>query len=130
MARRRGEVTVRGTGIDAVDIERFRRSLERTPSMRTRLFTPEELESLSRAVDPVPSLAARFAVREATMKAMGVGLGAFGFHDVSVVRTESGAPHLRVQGKALELADSLGITDWHVSITHTETVAMAVVVAV
>ena len=121
---------MRGTGIDAVDIERFRRSLERTPTMRTRLFTPEELESLSRAADPVPSLAARFAVREATMKAMGVGLGAFGFHDVSVVRLASGAPHLRVQGKALELADSLGITDWHVSITHTDSVAMAVVVAV
>lgn len=121
---------MRGTGIDAVDIERFRRSLERTPSMRTRLFTPEELESLGNASDPVPSLAARFAVREATMKAMGVGLGAFGFHDVSVVRMESGAPHLRVQGKALELADSLGITDWHVSITHTATVAMAVVIAV
>lgn len=118
-----------GIGIDAVDIERFRVSLERTPAMRTRLFTPDELESLSAASDQVPSLAARFAVREAAMKAMGVGLGAFDFHDVSVVRLESGAPHLRVQGRALALADSLGINDWHVSITHTGTVAMAVVMA-
>lgn len=120
---------MRGVGIDAVDIARFRASLARTPKMRTRLFTPAELESLAAASDPVPSLAARFAVREAAMKAMGVGLGAFDFHDVSVVRLESGAPHLRVQGRALELADSLGISDWHVSITHTDTVAMAVVVA-
>ena len=121
---------MRGVGIDAVEIERFRRSLERTPAMVERLFTEEEREQLSRASDNVPSLAARFAVREAAMKAMGVGLGAFDFHDVSVIRLESGAPHLRVQGRALELADSLGISDWHVSITHTETVAMAVVVAV
>jgi len=123
-------MTMRGVGIDAVEIERFRRSLVRTPRMAERIFTDEERDQLSRSADNVPSLAARFAVREAAMKAMGVGLGAFDFHDVSVVRLESGAPHLRVQGRALALADSLGITDWHVSITHTETVAMAVVVAV
>lgn len=120
---------MRGIGIDAVDIARFRTSLERTPRMRMRIFTPEELESLSKAVDPVPSLAARFAVREAAMKAMGVGLGAFDFHDVSVDRLESGAPQLRVRGRARALADSLGIGRWHVSITHTDAVAMAVVVA-
>ena len=125
-----GNPALRGVGIDAVDIDRFRRSLARTPRMAERIFTDEEREQLSAAADNVPSLAARFAVREAAMKAMGVGLGAFDFHDVSVVRLETGAPHLRVQGRALELADSLGISDWHVSITHTETVAMAVVVAV
>lgn len=119
-----------GVGIDAVDIERFRRSLERTPRMRSRLFTDAELASLSEAADPVPSLAARFAVREAAMKAMGVGLGAIDFHDVSVERMESGAPRLRVEGRALVLAGTLGISDWHVSITHTGSVAMAVVVAV
>ena len=121
---------MRGVGIDAVDIARFRASLERTPSMRARLFTPEELESLSAAVDPVPSLAARFAVREAVMKAMGVGLGAFDFHDVSVERLDSGAPRLHVRGRALDLATARGISDWHVSITHTDSVAMAVVTAV
>jgi holo-[acyl-carrier protein] synthase len=121
-------VTV-GVGIDAVDIARFRRSLERTPTMRDRVFTGAELSSLAGAADPVPSLAARFAVREAVMKAMGVGLGAFDFHDVSVARLESGAPRLLVEGRARALADSLGINDWRVSITHTDSVAMAVVVA-
>ena len=120
---------MRGIGIDAVDIARFRASLERTPRMRTRLFTEQELESLATASDPAPSLAARFAVREAAMKAMGVGLGAFDFHDVSVERLESGAPRLLVRGRALELASSMGVSTWHVSITHTDTVAMAVVVA-
>ena len=80
-----------GIGVDLVDIERFRRSLERTPSMRTRLFTEIEFAYVRAEVDPVPSLAARFAAREAVMKALGVGLGAFGFHDVWVERAASGA---------------------------------------
>lgn len=120
---------MKGIGIDAVDIERFRRMLERRPNMRTRLFTQEELVSLSGRDDDAASLAARFAVREATMKALGVGLGAFDFHDVSVRRDPSGAPTLVVSGRASELASRNGVGAWHVSITHTDTVAMAVVAA-
>ena len=75
-----------GVGVDAVEIDRFRRSLERTPSMKARLFTREELEYVETNDDPTTSLAARFAAREAVMKAMGVGLGAFEFHDVWVQR--------------------------------------------
>ena len=56
---------MRGLGIDAVDISRFRAALERTPSLRSRLFTHDELQSLSAKADQVSSLAARFAVREA-----------------------------------------------------------------
>ena len=120
---------VRGIGVDAVDVERFRRSLERTPSMRERLFTPIELEYVRPKADPVPSLAARFAAREAVMKALGVGLGAFGFHDVWVERRESGEPLLVVTGPAAELAVAAGIEQWHLSITHTSLVAIAYVVA-
>jgi holo-[acyl-carrier protein] synthase len=120
---------MKGIGIDAVEIERFRTLLQRRPHMRTRLFTEEELSSLAGQVDDAASLAARFAVREATMKALGVGLGAFDFHDVSVQKDPSGAPILRVSGRAEELALSNGVGGWHVSITHTETVAMAVVAA-
>jgi holo-[acyl-carrier protein] synthase len=118
-----------GIGVDAVDIERFRRSLERTPSMRERLFTEHELAYVAPKADPVPSLAARFASREAVMKAMGVGLGAFGFHDVWVDRLESGEPHLNITGRAAELARERGIETWHLSITHTDQVAIAYVVA-
>lgn len=118
-----------GVGIDLVDIERFRRSLERTPSMRTRLFTETELAYVEPKVDPVPSLAARFAAREAVMKALGLGLGAFGFHDVWVERAESGAPSLAVTGPARRLADAAGVTKWHVSLTHSATTAGAYVVA-
>ncbi len=122
-------MTVVGIGVDAVDIDRFRRSLERTPSMRDRLFTSHELEYVANKVDPAPSLAARFAAREAVMKALGVGLGAFGFHDVWVTRAPSGEPSLAVTGSAFALAEAAGIDRWHLSITHTDLVAIAYVVA-
>ena len=120
---------VKGIGVDAVDIERFRLSLARTPSMRDRLFTAEELAYVAPKVDPVPSLAARFAAREAVMKAMGLGLGAFGFHDVWVSRADSGEPSLVVAGRAFELAKERGVSTWHLSLTHTDLVAIAYVVA-
>lgn len=118
-----------GIGVDAVDIGRFRLSLERTPSMRTRLFTPQELADIAGRADPVPSLAARFAAREAVMKAMGLGLGAFGFHDAWVRRAPSGEPSLVITGRAAELAVERGISEWLLSITHTDLVAVAHVIA-
>lgn len=119
-----------GIGVDAVEIDRFRRSLERTPSMKARLFTREELDYVKPHDDPTASLAARFAAREAVMKAMGVGLGAFEFHDVWVQRAESGRPTLAVTGRAQQIANELGVTDWHLSITHTDSTAIAYVIAV
>jgi holo-[acyl-carrier protein] synthase len=118
-----------GIGVDVVEIERFRRSLERTPSMRNRLFTDAELRYADSRADPVPSLAARFAAREAVMKSLGLGLGAFGFHEVWVDRSSGGAPSLVVCGRAAELAAATGVTRWHLSLSHSELVAVAYVVA-
>jgi len=118
-----------GIGIDLVDIDRFRRSLERTPTMRTRLFTEIELAYVAPQVDPVPSLAARFAAREAVMKALGLGLGAFSFHDVWVERAASGQPSLAFTGRALELSDEAGVARWHLSLTHSDLTAAAYVIA-
>ncbi len=118
-----------GIGVDLVDIERFRRSLERTPSMRTRIFTEMELADVAPQSDPVPSLAARFAAREAVMKSLGVGLGAFGFHEVWVERTPSGRPNLHIVGRALEIADEAGVRAWHLSLTHGDLMAAAYVIA-
>ena len=121
-------MSVIGIGVDLVDIERFRRSLERTPSMRTRLFTEVELAYVERKADPVPSLAARFAAREAVMKSLGVGLGAFSFHDAWVERAESGRPSLALSGRAAELAAEAGIVTWHLSLTHSDVMAAAYVI--
>ena len=118
-----------GVGIDLVDIERFRLSLERTPTMRTRLFTDVELSYVAPKLDPVPSLAARFAAREAVMKALGLGLGAFAFHDVWVDRAASGQPSLAFAGRAAELSAEAGISRWHLSLTHSDIVAAAYVIA-
>ena len=118
-----------GIGVDGVEIERFRRSLERTPSMRARIFTDIELAYVEPHADPVPSLAARFAAREAVMKSLGLGLGAFGFHDVWVDRAPSGAPSLSFAGRAADLAAAAGVVRWHVSLTHSDLVAVAYVVA-
>jgi len=63
------------------------------------------------------------------MKALGVGLGAFRFRDVEVVREPSGAPSLRLEGRAAALAAEQGVTSWRVSLTHTDRVAEAVVVS-
>jgi holo-[acyl-carrier protein] synthase len=129
VAQREQVINVRGIGIDAVDIARFRDLLTRRPHLRDRLFTPDELTSLAGREDDAASLAARFAVREAAMKALGVGLGAFDFHDVSVEKMASGAPRLLVTGRAEALAQTRGVDGWHVSITHTDGVAVAVVAA-
>ena len=120
---------IRGIGIDAVDIDRFRRSLARTPSMQQRIFTEDELAYVAPKADPVPSLAARFAAREAIMKALGLGLGAFGFHEAWVEVEPSGAPRLVVRGRARELAVDRGVVRWHLSLSHDGPVAVAMVVA-
>jgi holo-[acyl-carrier protein] synthase len=122
-------VGVLGVGIDLVDVERFRVSLTRTPSMRERMFTAGERAYAESANDPTERYAARFAAKEAVMKAMGVGLGAFGFHDVEVLRADGGQPSLRVVGAAELLAVDLGVQGWQLSLTHTATSAGAVVVA-
>jgi holo-[acyl-carrier protein] synthase len=118
-----------GVGVDAVDLDRFRRVLDRRAHLADRLFTAGERAYAAAASDPVPRLSTRFAAKEATMKALGVGLGAFAFAEVEVVRSGLGAPWLVLHGSALERAGAAGVWRWHISLTHTERVAMALVVA-
>jgi holo-[acyl-carrier protein] synthase len=124
-----GSAGIVGVGIDLVDVDRFRVSLQRTPSMRARMFTEGERAYAETAADPTERYAARFAAKEAVMKALGVGLGAFGFHDVEVLRDDAGRPSLRVSGAAEVLAGERGVGAWQISLTHTATSAGAVVVA-
>lgn len=121
--------SVVGVGIDAVDLDRFRRVLGRRVHLADRLFTEGERDYARAASDPVPRLSTRFAAKEATMKALGVGLGAFRFAEVEVVRLGFEAPTLVLHGSALERARRSGVARWHLSLTHTGQVAMALVVA-
>jgi holo-[acyl-carrier protein] synthase len=115
--------------LDLVDMERFRRILGRRPSLWERLFTDAEAGYARSFADPVPSLAARFAAKEAVMKALGVGLGAFAFTDVEVRRLPTGQPFLELSGDAKALATRHRVGTWLLSLTHTATTAAAVALA-
>src|ERR1700704_5975543 len=116
---------LRGLGTDLVEVERFRLALARRVTLSDRLFTAGEQEYAYGQHDPVKSLAARFGAKEAAMKALGAGLGAFRFREVEVVREESGAPSLALHGAAAALATERGVTSWQLSLTHTDATAMA-----
>ena len=123
-------MNVVGLGTDLVEIERFRLAVQRRVHLPERLFSDDERSYAFRHRDPVPRLAARFAAKEAVMKALGVGLGAFKLRDVEVVRKRGGAPMVGLHGKAAVLADERGVTSWHLSLTHSDSMAMAVAIAV
>lgn len=115
--------------MDTVEVARFREIIERRPGLVERLFTPDEIDYCRSQADSAPSFSVRFAAKEATMKALGVGLGAFAFHDVEVRRSESGAPHLHLTGAASVLAREKSVVSWHISLSHTCSIANAVVIA-
>ena len=123
-----------GVGVDAVDVARFRRVLDRRPRFAARCFTLSEQSDATSSADVAQSLAARFAAKEAVMKALGTGIGAFALTDVEVRRTTGGgatrnAPFLVLHGTAAELAGAQGAGQFHLSLTHTDGVAIAFVVA-
>jgi holo-[acyl-carrier protein] synthase len=124
-----GVTSVVGVGIDSVDLDRFRAVMTRRPGLARRLFTDGELAYAAQVPDPLPRLATRFATKEAVMKALGVGLWSFRLTDVEVERAGLDAPTVVLHGAAAVLAATAGVTRWHLSLTHTDTVAMAVVVA-
>jgi holo-[acyl-carrier protein] synthase len=118
-----------GVGVDAVEVDRFRSVLARRPRLAERLFTEGELAYAARRRDPTERLAARFAAKEAVLKALGGGLGSAGMREIEVTRAASGAPALRLSGRAAALAARRGVHRWHVSLTHTAAAAVAVVLA-
>ncbi|HEY9522343.1 MAG TPA: holo-ACP synthase [Thermopolyspora sp.] len=111
-----------GIGVDVVDVDRFEAALERTPDLRARLFTTAE-RGLA-----VRSLAARFAAKEAVAKALGAPRG-LAHLDAEVRRDPEGRPRLHISGQAAQTAESLGITHWHLSLSHDGGVAIAYVIA-
>ncbi|MET0920609.1 MAG: holo-ACP synthase [Acidimicrobiia bacterium] len=120
---------VLGLGTDLVEVERFRLAVTRRSSLAERMFSDAEREYALSQYDPAKSLAARFAAKEAVMKALGVGLGSFALRDVEVKRDDTGAPSLELHGRADELARTRGVTGWMLSLSHTDTTAMAVAIA-
>ncbi len=111
-----------GTGIDLVDIPRFERTLERTPRLLERLFAPSE-RSLRLA-----SLAARYAAKEALIKALG---GSDGVHwtEIEIASEESGRPYFVLAGSTADVIVERGIATLHLTMSHDAGLATAFVVA-
>ncbi len=114
-----------------VDIDRLARLAARSPAFARRIFSKRELSAASRMQNRRRReyLAGRFAVKEAVVKALGVGLqGGFLFHEIETINLASGAPNLVLKGKALKLARREGLRELHVSISHELRFAIALVV--
>jgi holo-[acyl-carrier protein] synthase len=114
-----------GVGLDLVDVGRFTTMLRRRPRILTRLFSDREIDDAGGRPE---RLAARFAAKEATWKVLGVGLGTVRFRDVEVQRDANGAPRLHLSNAAAERSDALDVASWHLSLSHSELSAGAVVI--
>jgi holo-[acyl-carrier protein] synthase len=119
-------------GTDAIEVERIRRAVDHPQwgeRFRQRVFTGGEVTYCLTRARYAESFAARFAAKEAVMKALGTGYGrGVWWRDIEVVRT-SGRPAIVLHGGALQRAAAIGATRWHLSLTHTVGQALAHVVA-
>ncbi len=116
-------------GIDIIDISRLKNVLNRTPRFLVRVFTPQEIEYCYRKADPYPSLAARFAAREALRKLDAIFVKGVRFHDTEVVVDAEGKPQLILHEAALLKTREAKIHDLAISLSHSQAQAIAVVIA-
>jgi holo-[acyl-carrier protein] synthase len=117
-----------GIGIDVVPVARFAEALQRSPGLAERLFTAAELVGPAGQPRAADSLAARFAAKEALAKALGGGGGML-WTDAEVRTDDTGRPILTVSGTVAARAAELGVTRWHVSLSHDGGIASATVLA-
>lgn len=120
-----------GIGVDIVEIARMEAALERTSSFAQRMFTEEERAYCEGTARPAIHYAARFAAREAVLKALGTGFArGVGRKDVSVSRDQQGRPIAVLTGRALEIAREQGVVEVALSLSHTNELAVANAMAI
>lgn len=119
---------IAGLGVDLVEVARLRQS-PRAERLLARLFTPVELAE-SEGAQRWLSLAARFAAKEAVLKALGTGLRGMGWQDIEIRRDALGKPTVRLAGGAARRAGELGVTEVLVSLSHTREYAVAQAMAI
>lgn len=119
-----------GIGVDLAEVDRMERAISRHPvRLVQRVFTEREQNECRGRMNPAMHFAARFAAKEAFLKAVGLGLrGGMRWIDVGVVHQASGKPGLEVKGRAAERMRELGADSIHVTLTHTDKTACAVVI--
>jgi holo-[acyl-carrier protein] synthase len=121
-------VNILGLGVDLADIDRVERVLEKYPRFAQRCFTDHEQEYAFRFAKPSRRLAARFAGKEAVMKSLGTGWRRINWKDIEI--TGGGKPTVRMFGRAARRAEMMGVTEVLVTITHTDTSALVMAIAV
>tara|TARA_B100001245_G_scaffold234868_1_gene221320 strand:+ start:1864 stop:2238 length:375 start_codon:yes stop_codon:yes gene_type:complete len=115
------------TGVDIIEIPRIKQVLDRYGQrFLNRVFTPDEIAYCR---GRAPNLAGRFAAKEAAMKALGTGVRGVSWKDIEVIRADSGAPSLRLHGRAKKRAERLQMSEMSLSISHSREYAVAFVVA-
>jgi len=115
------------TGVDIIEIERLREAIDKHGShFLDKIYTPIEL---TQTAQHPASLAARFAAKEAVAKALGCGIGPIGWRDIEIQLDTAHRPRIFLSGAAAELAEKLGLDCWEVSLSHSQTIAVAFVVA-
>jgi len=119
-----------GLGIDLLEVQRMERALKRRGQrFLRRVFTGDERQACRAAGGGAWRWAARFAAKEAILKALGTGWsGGLGWHQVEILRADNGRPHVRLSGMAQKTARSLGGDLCHVSLTHQKSHAAAVAI--
>ncbi len=121
-------MNILGLGVDLADIERVERVLEKYPRFAERCFTEHEQEYAFRFAKPSRRLAARFAGKEAVMKSLGTGWRRINWKEIEI--TGGGKPTVRMFGRAAKRAEMMGVTEVLVTITHTDTSALVMAIAV
>jgi holo-[acyl-carrier protein] synthase len=119
-----------GTGVDICEVGRVAQSIARFGErFLARVFTPSEIRYCQSKKNSVERFAARFAAKEAATKALGTGINlGVGWTSIEVAHAPGGRPILRLSGNAAQVAYKLGVTQISLSLTHTETTAIAMVI--
>ncbi|CFX89899.1 Holo-[acyl carrier protein] synthase [Syntrophomonas zehnderi OL-4] len=116
-------------GVDIIDIERMEKAIKRTPNFLLRVFSQQELDYCMPKKNPYPSLAARFAAKEAFRKIDPIFTKGIRFHDVEVMINREGRPELLLHPSILEKAAGIGINQWDISLSHSHSQAIAAIIA-
>ena len=118
-----------GIGTDIFEVERMKTKIEKQPSLIEGIFTDNEISYCNQFKNKAQRFAARYAAKEAFLKALGTGWrDGITFKDIDIINDDLGKPEIKLSGMAKQIADKLGVTAIHLSMSHTKDLANAFVI--
>ena len=118
-----------GIGTDIFEVERIKTKIEKQPSLIEGIFTDNEINYCNQFKNKAQRFAARYAAKEAFLKALGTGWrNGITFKDINIINDDLGKPDIILSGIAKQIADKLGVTTIHLSMSHTKDLANAFVI--